>query len=328
MACSIFAPLLLLSTFTAGLQEIRVEGEGEGSVVLVSLDRPPTFTTTLEPDRFVVDLLGVEGRHGTIPTQGAKGIRSLATEPWTRGLRLRVELEPWAEAAPRVEGGVFSIHVAPGPVEVARRNDPGPDAAEAIAAALPDEAAAPPRPTAAPAPKVLAQEAPLVVTPHAAPPSPPERPSPVTQPLRQVSVPPILPEESSPPAPPVAAPALGSPAEAPRPISAEASPGRSDLTSLSFQAGPPARIVIGLEGEAKPSLEEKDGMLLLHLPGTRIRRANDRRPFDAAFFGTAVGLIRPLEDRRGTRIEIRLRRPAASNLRREADRIEVELFSR
>ena len=65
---------------------------------------------------------------------------------------------------------------------------------------------------------------------------------------------------------------------------------------------------------ARPAyrLEQAPGRLVLVLDRAGIPVANNRRSIDASFFGTPVGLIKPIVDARRdeVRIEIALRTPA------------------
>lgn len=181
---------------------------------------------------------------------------------------------------------------------------------EAVAASEPDV-----QPAAVVAVEPEAEPAPAVATPEAEPEVATADPEPAVVPAAaETSARPITP----PPAPPALV------------VDAVAS-STSELVRLGFRPTPTgAMVLVALEGEIVHRLEEHEDKVILELEGTRIRRANDKRPLDTSFFGTPVRSVRAVEDRarRITRIEIDLFRPAEVSLQQHENEIAIAFGER
>ena len=117
-------------------------------------------------------------------------------------------------------------------------------------------------------------------------------------------------------------------AEAP---AAATSAARQDLVFLGFKPLPGGGARVLLRTAAAPAyrLEQAADRLVIVLERARIPRANDRRAIDASFFGTAVGLVRPVEDPRRdeVRVEIGLRTAAPRfTVQVHGDELAVDVF--
>ncbi len=114
----------------------------------------------------------------------------------------------------------------------------------------------------------------------------------------------------------------------PAPVAAAAATRRQELTYLGFKptaAG--ARVVLRTAAAPAFRVEETDRQLVIVLDRARIPVANNRRAIDASFFGTPVGLIRPVEDTASdqVRVEIALRSSApAYALRTAGEELVIE----
>mgnify|MGYP000946224720 CR=1 FL=1 len=296
---ALFALVFLLASATTPtvFEDLTVAPAEEGALIRVGIRGAPSFTTSEEPGLFLVDFSRVEGSPQVRGETQAPGVRRVEALPRPDGLRLRIELEQWAQAEPRLEEGALVIRVFRRPDAPASA-----DPAEMMATAmqgLADQVAR------------LGQE------------------------LRGLTG---SPEESAAPAPageavaaaePEPKPEASKPKPAPVAAVARAASGiTAELVRLGFRPTPGgALVVVALEGEGEHRWEQRDNVVILELPGTRIRRANDRRVLDASWFQTPVGLIRPVEDRaaRTTRIEIKLQKPADVSVQRSGNEITVAL---
>lgn len=355
----------------AVLENLQVDVLEDGALVRIAVRGAPSFTTEEAEGAFVIDFVGVKSSLADVEKVEASGLLGIRQEGREDGHRMRILLEPGAQAEPRMEEGALVIRILAGP-----KADP----AEALAAAMAGLATQVARigesvrelsgtaggaePTAdATEPGILAMD---LSEPEPAPAPAAAEPATeasaeaevakedepgadavvATEPLAgeamaEAEVAPEV-EATEPAAPATEAPSV--PAEAaPHVVAAVASPSprregaqqvaaavartTSELVRLGFRRTPNgALVLLVMEGDAEPRLDHQPDRVVVELPGTRIRRANDKRPLDASFFGTPVGVIRAVEDRSGTtRLEIQLVRPAEVTLERLGDEIAIAL---
>lgn len=332
--------LLLASASTPPvLEDLTLEPQEEGAVIRVGIRGAPSFTTSEEPGLFLVDFTRVEGTPEVRGDARAPGVLGVATLPRPEGLRLRVELERWAQAEPRLEEGALVIRVF-------RRPDaqPSDDPAEAVATAMEGLAEQVARLgkglrdlTGSPAEEASAAPAAAATSVSAAVATPAEKEAPAEAAAPSESAKVAAPKASATTKAPPTQVASSEPEAKPAPLPASAAAesvarvtGRitAELVRLGFRPTPSgALVLVALEGEGEHRWEQRDGLVILELAGTRIRRANDRRALDTSWFQTPVGLILPVEDRAAgtTRIEIRLQKPAQVRVERSGNEITVAL---
>lgn len=332
--------LLSSATQPAALEELRVESEERETTVRIALRGAPSFSTSEGPGFFILDFVGAKSLLPEREESEAPGLIAIRSEEREEGPRVRLLLEPWAQAELRMEEGALAIRIfaRPGmedPAEamgaameslasqMARVGEEvrelsgslGEEASEEAAEALPRdtvaEAAEAPSPEPAAEAEGFAEEAPSEAPALAAADPTPEEVSPAEA---DDGIERVEKGEARSSAPSAVSAAVAS-------ISAE-------MVRLGFRPTPTgAMVFVALEGESAHRLEQRGDLVILELAGTRVRRANDKLPLDASFFGTPVGRIRAVEDREAavTRIEIELLRPAQITVDRLENEISVAL---
>lgn len=356
MASLISVLPLLLSTAVAPIAvedlQVNVRGDVVTEIVL-RLGAPPTFTTSSDPERFVVDLLEVQGEEGRL-SPDAPGVRGVVVSPSNKGMRLVVELEPGAQPTVDVDGQVVSIRVerarrtkaaaAADDMDaaleglaaqvarigggMARLRDPAPgDAAEVVDASA--ESSAGVSAAVADASAESSADVSAAVAGASA-----ESVAEAKAEAAKASASAESESESvAEPSPAVADASAESSSESASESLAEGSGAAADATAAMVGLGfrpthDGAELVIRTDGRVSPRLEEGVGEMVLVLPHTTIRRPNDKRPFDATYFNTPVGLVRPSVSRQGVRITIQLRQEAVAKVAQKTGEIVVELLSR
>jgi hypothetical protein len=74
---------------------------------------------------------------------------------------------------------------------------------------------------------------------------------------------------------------------------------------------------------AQPSIEERDGLVVLRFPHARAR-ANDLRPLDTSFFPGAVARVTPRRDGDAYALEIALRERVVWQQRVDGDLLAID----
>lgn len=319
----------------AVLEDLTVEAEEEGASVRIGFRGEPSFTTTEEPGLYLVDFSGVEGEPSVEGEIEAPGVLGIEIDPRPDGLRLRIELERWAQAEPQLEKDALVIRISRAP-GVEAEGDP----AEAMAAAMENLAAQVARigegVRGLTGDEEEGEE--FVVAPMALGDDEDDDEFEVEEDEEVLAEAEDAEEEEAPEEVAAAPEPAPEPVATPAPVLAQgpvetvgrtvATQVASELVRLGFRPTPTgAMVFVALEGEAEHRWESRDGLVILELPATRIRRANDRRPLDASWFDTPVGMIRPVEDRASstTRIEIELKRPAEISVERLGNEISIAL---
>lgn len=314
---SLLCLVALLATADApAVEGLATEAEEREAIVRIPVQGAPSFTTSEEPGLFVLEFVGLEGPLPEVEAPEAPGLIAIRTE----GLRMKFLLEPWAQAEPRVEEGAIAIRIA-------ARPDAEEDPAQAMGAAMESLASQVSRmgegvrALRASAGDDEEREAfePLVLTD----PEPAEAEEAAAAPS---------PAPASAEAPPEPAPTVAKPAPEPSPaaaVSETVAALTAELVRLGFRPTPTgAMVFVAVEGETAHRVVQREGLVILELPGTRIRRANDKRPLDATFFGTPVRVVHAVEDREAavTRIEIELLRPADITVEQLENEISIALM--
>jgi hypothetical protein len=307
---------------------IKAEGDARASVVLISADRPLSFTTMKlsDPPRVVVDFadtaIAFAPRELTVEDGTVRRVAAAAAG--SRTARVVVELQADAEFDVRTSRNQVQLRIARRPPLVAEKKPelvpqeeapaaneptpPEPQQGAANAAPPPAQAEAPPKPPEPTPPTVSAEE-----------------PKPQPQPQTQTRTEPA-------PAPPPRAPGKTSPAEAAKIASlpkvslvgsapassapSPAKPGRSraNITGLGFRPVGAGEVIVRSDHPLAYGVTADDRGVLLHLPGARIPVPNNRRPLDTRFFDGAVQRVVPLAVAGGTDVRIELREPAEYKL--------------
>lgn len=321
------------------LEALVVENEEGGSIVRIAVSGAPSFTTEEGEGTFVIDFVGVESSLPDLEETDAPGLLGVRHEAREQGHRMRFLLAPGAQAEPQMEEGALVIRITAGAEE---------DPAEAMAAAMAGLASQVARigegvrelsaSTGSAEEAEAAEEetelAPMVLA------DPEEEPGAMdlSEPEPEVEVEPVAlaeaePEPAAEPEPEVVAapepePETPAAVAAPPAVATKAPSGSAELVRLGFRPTPTgAMVFLVVEGLGEPHLDHHADRVIVELPGTRIRRANDKRPLDASFFGTPVKTVRAVEDRASatTRLEIELARPAEVSLQRMGDEIAIAL---
>ncbi|HEY6911239.1 MAG TPA: AMIN domain-containing protein [Myxococcales bacterium] len=324
---------------------IKAEGDPRASVVLISADRPLSFTTMklADPPRVVVDFADTEiafSRRELTVEDGT--VRRVAAAPaGARTARVVVELNADAEFDVRTARNQVQLRIArPVPLVAAEKKpqllpEEKAPPANAPAPAEPQQSAAartppPPAPAAqaAATPKPPAPEP----TPPPAPPPPGQSAGPQTQTQTRTEPRPETQAPAEPPAKPEKTPpAKTSPAEAAKiaslpkvslvgsapsasPPAARPRSARANITGLGFRPVSAGEVIVRSDHPLAYAVTADDKRVLLHLPGARIPLANNRRPLDTRFFDGAVQRIVPLAVAGGTDLRIELREPAEYKL--------------
>lgn len=327
MSSLLLVALLASATDVAALEELTIEAEAREATVRIAIQGAPSFTTSEAPGLYTLDFVDVKSSIGDVEDPGAPGLLAIRAEPRPEGLRLQFHLEPRAQAELRMDDGALAIRVFTPAVE-----DPAEEMRAAFLALAAEVAKI--REALRQITFGVGEEAPADEAPQPASDAPAhaaedagEDDADTVAEAADVDADPVAGAvagavselvEEAPPEPAVAAEAV---AEEVASVSAE-------LVRLGFRPTPTgATILVGLAGESAHRLERREGLVVLELPGTRVRRANDKRPLDATYFGTPVGTIRAVEDREAavTRIEIELLRPAEITVDRLEDEISVAL---
>jgi AMIN domain-containing protein len=321
---------------------LKAAGDAKASVVLISADRPLSFTTMKlsDPPRVVVDFADTEiafARRELTVEDGT--VRRIAAAPaGSRTARVVVELQADAEFDVRTARNQIQLRIAR-PAAVASREDrpspaPAPQAAPASPppAAPPEEASAAPKPPEEAAPPPAETAAPAPSEQAAAPPpaTPAQPPKPQTQT-----------ETASAPGPAKTSPAeaakiaslpkvslVGS-APAAAPPARKSPPGarRPNITALGFRPVDAGEVIVRSDHPLAYGVTADAKGVLLHLPGARIPLPNNRRPLDTRFFEGAVERVVPVAVAGGTDVRIELRQPAEYHLEQSGAVLTVTFSS-
>ncbi|HWV37664.1 MAG TPA: hypothetical protein VN033_04205 [Vulgatibacter sp.] len=273
----------------AALGPIRVEARGTRTVVELEGAGPTAFTTSFPERGLIVDLFAADLGAGCALPEPAGAVESVRCSRRGGGVRIEVALRAEAEARFEIRGGTLRIDFGPG-LDAGAGAVP---AAEAAALAKAEEE----RRAAEAAARAEAEAQPMVLAragggPDArAPSSAGTGASAAAGAGRGATI------------------AAASGRRAPAPSTSATGP--VDVSHLGFQPTQGgARVSVRVDARPRWRVVERSGLVVLEIQGGRLPRPNDRRAIDASFFGTPVGLIKPVEDRRSgaVRIEIALRR--------------------
>ena len=303
----------------AALGPIRVEARGTRTVVELEGAGPTAFTTSFPERGLIVDLFAADLGAGCALPEPAGAVESVRCSRRGGGVRIEVALRAEAEARFEIRGGTLRIDFGPG-LDAGAGAVP---AAEAAALAKAEEE----RRAAEAAALAKAEEERRAVEAAALAKAEEERRAAEAAARAEAEAQPmVLARAGGGPdarAPSSAGTGASAAAGAGRGATIAAASGRRapapstsatgpvDVSHLGFQPTQGgARVSVRVDARPRWRVVERSGLVVLEIQGGRLPRPNDRRAIDASFFGTPVGLIKPVEDRRSgaVRIEIALRR--------------------
>jgi AMIN domain-containing protein len=298
---------------------LRAAGDAKASVVLISADRPLSFTTMKlsDPPRVVVDFadteIAFESRELTVEDGTVR--RVAAAPAGSRTARVVVELQADAEFDVRTARNQIQLRIAR-PAAVASREDKTPPP--------PSQQATPGSPT--PAPSAEAAAPPAENTPPVSP--PPAKPQTQTQTRTEAAPPKTSPAEAAKIASLPKVSLVGSAPAAPPPArESPPRPARANITALGFRPVGAGEVIVRSDHPLAYGVTADAKGVLLHLPGARIPLPNNRRPLDTRFFEGAVERIVPVAVAGGTDVRIELRQPAEYRLEQSGPVLTVTFSS-
>jgi hypothetical protein len=321
----------------ARLLSVRAGGDDRTSGVVITADRPLSFTTMklLSPPRVVVDFaeteVAAEARELEIEDGTLR--RAAVAQAGSRTARVVIELTADAEFDIRTDGNEIEVRV-PRPAALAAAPRPeGESEAEAEAekvASLPKVSLVGSKSTLPPASGDPDTERPRTVTEKAEAlkkalaeqrataaqrrqkPAPPP-------PVRIAARPVVLPPRT---ANPVVVPPKT------RPVTKMTVAQGHHITGIGFRPVRGGEVIVRSDHPLEYGISGDGSAVLLHLPSAAIPLLNNRRPLDTQFFDGPVRRVVPLSVAGGTDVRIELREHAEYQLAQSGSVLTVTFSAR
>jgi type IV pilus assembly protein PilQ len=318
----------------ARLLGVRAGGDDRTSGVVITADRPLSFTTLklLSPPRVVVDFaeteVAAEARELEIEDGTLR--RAAVAQAGSRTARVVIELTADAEFDIRTDGNEIEVRV-PRPAAVAAAPRPEGEAeAEKVASlpkvslvgsksAVPPESEDPdterPRTVAEKAEalkKALAEQRAAAAQRRQKPAPPP--------PARIATSPVVLPPRTANP--------VGVPPKTITPATKMTVSQGHHITGIGFRPVRGGEVIVRSDHPLEYGISGDDRAVLLHLPSAAIPLLNNRRPLDTQFFDGPVRRVVPLSVAGGTDVRIELREHAEYQLAQAGSVLTVTFSAR